>query len=81
MIVRVKLFAVAKERAGRDELSIDLPNGATVADLRQAVATASPALAAILPHALWAVDTTYANDKTALNEQSEIALIPPVSGG
>ena len=81
MNLRVKLFAVAKERAGADELAIDLPTGATIADLRQALATTCPALATILPHALWAVDTSYANDKTILTEQSEIALIPPVSGG
>ena len=81
MTLRVKLFAVAKERAGREELTIDLPSGATVADLRRALATTCPALATILPHALWAVDTTYANDQTILTEQSEIALIPPVSGG
>jgi molybdopterin converting factor subunit 1 len=81
MTVRVKLFAVAKERAGRDELPIDLPSGATIADLRHAAATTCPALATLLPHALWAVDKSYANDKTTLTEQSEIALIPPVSGG
>src|SRR5438132_1696073 len=52
MNVRVKLFAVAKELAGRDELAIDLPAGATVGDLRDAVMTASPALARIVPHSL-----------------------------
>jgi molybdopterin converting factor subunit 1 len=81
MKVRVKLFAVAKELAGRDELAIDLPPGATVGDLRDAVVAASPALARIVPHALWAVGAAYASDNTPLNEQSEIALIPPVSGG
>jgi len=34
-----------------------------------------------VPHALWAVGAQYANDDTALNENSEVALIPPVSGG
>jgi molybdopterin converting factor subunit 1 len=81
MKVRVKLFAVAKELAGRDELAIDLPSGATVRDLRNAIVAASPALARIVPHALWAVGAAYASDDTPLNEQSEIALIPPVSGG
>jgi molybdopterin converting factor subunit 1 len=81
MKVRVKLFAVAKELAGRDELAIDLPPGATVGDLREAVVAASPTLARIVPHALWAVGAEYANDDTALNEKSEVALIPPVSGG
>jgi molybdopterin converting factor subunit 1 len=81
MNVRVKLFAVAKDRAGRDELAVDLPTGATVADLRKVAAVVCPALASILPHALWAVDTAYANDATPITDKSEIALIPPVSGG
>jgi molybdopterin converting factor subunit 1 len=81
MNVRVKLFAVAKELAGCDELTIDLPQGATVGDLRAAVMSTSPMLARIVPHALWAVGVKYANDDTPLNEQSEVALIPPVSGG
>ena len=39
------------------------------------------ALGAIVPHAMWAVDTAYAADSTELTNQSEVALIPPVSGG
>jgi molybdopterin converting factor subunit 1 len=81
MLVRVKLFAVAKERAGQETLTVELPAGATIANLRDAIKTQHPALAQILPHALWAVDTAYANDQTPITENSEIALIPPVSGG
>ncbi|MCI0332763.1 MAG: molybdopterin converting factor subunit 1 [Planctomycetes bacterium] len=81
MTVRVKLFAVAKERAACDELTVELPTHATIADLRRSVTIAYPALAPILSHAMWAVDTAYANDNTKLTEQSEVALIPPVSGG
>jgi molybdopterin converting factor subunit 1 len=81
MTVRVKLFAAAKDRAGRDELKIELPPGATIANLRDAIAKAHPALAPIITHAMWAIDTTYANEATTITEQHEIALIPPVSGG
>ena len=81
MRVRVKLFAVAKELARRDELAIDMPAGATVADLRQTIAAQYPALNDVLSHALWAVDAAYADERTILNERSNIALIPPVSGG
>jgi molybdopterin converting factor subunit 1 len=81
MIVRVKLFAIAKERAGQDELDIELPIGSTLADLRKAIENSSPELAGILPHAMWAVNAQYANEKTILSAQSEIAIIPPVSGG
>jgi molybdopterin converting factor small subunit len=52
-----------------------------VSDLRVALAIAAPALARIMPHALWAVGAEYATDTTTLNEHSEVALIPPVSGG
>ena len=81
MIVRVKLFAAAKELAERDVLSIELPPGATIAELRQAAIAQVPALAKIIPHSLWALDASYATEKTPINENSEIALIPPVSGG
>jgi molybdopterin converting factor subunit 1 len=81
MKVRVKLFAVAKELAGCDALTVNLPTGATVRDLRDAMIVLNPALERIVPHAMWAVGTEYATDDTPLNEQTEIALIPPVSGG
>jgi molybdopterin converting factor small subunit len=81
MRVHVKLFAVAKELAGRGELPVELPTGATIADLRRRVAVDFPALDKVLPYALWAVDAQYADETATLNEQSNIALIPPVSGG
>jgi molybdopterin converting factor small subunit len=81
MNVRVKLFAVAKDLAGCDELTVELQPGATIGDLGGAIVIAAPALARIVPHALWAVGAEYANDNVRLNEESEVALIPPVSGG
>jgi molybdopterin converting factor subunit 1 len=81
MKVRVKLFAVAKERAGRDDVTVDVPDGATVAVVRSAIAVECPALTAVLPHSVFAVDAEYAHDNAPVNERSEVALIPPVSGG
>jgi molybdopterin converting factor subunit 1 len=81
MKVRVRLFAVARELAGRSEVEIAVAEGATVADVRQVLAAAVPALAEVLAHTLLAVDAQYANEATVVTEQSELALIPPVSGG
>ena len=81
MKVRVRLFAAAKDLAGHDVLSLEVAERATVADVRTALLASAPALANIVPHALWAVDTQYALESTPITEQSEIALIPPVSGG
>lgn len=81
MKVRVKLFAAAKELAGRDDVEIDVPTGATIADARHAVVATVPALEQIVSHSLWAVGTEYVHNNTQLTESSEVALIPPVSGG
>jgi molybdopterin converting factor small subunit len=81
MKVRVQLFAVAREIAGNKEISVEVREGATVADVRDAVIAAAPDLGPIVPHARWAVDTQFAADGKVVAATSEIALIPPVSGG
>lgn len=81
MTVRVKLFAVAKELAGCEELAVELADGATISDVRRAVEEAVPALRSVLSLALWSVDANYAEENAAVSESSEVALIPPVSGG
>ncbi len=81
MTVRVRLFAVARELAGRDELTVELAGGHTVADVRRALAETAPALERVLGHSLVSVNAQYATDATPVDVHSDIALIPPVSGG
>jgi MoaE-MoaD fusion protein len=78
MVVRIRLFAQLRERAGAGELSLDLPDGACV---RDALADASVAsLAQGLPLVM-AVNRQYASEDAPLAAGDELALIPPVSGG
>jgi molybdopterin converting factor subunit 1 len=77
----VRLFAIARERAGRGEVAIRLPAKATVADLRAALAEQVPGLAAIAPRVMIAVDSEYADDDYELTPGASLAVIPPVSGG
>jgi molybdopterin converting factor small subunit len=77
----VRLFARARELAGRDGLSVELPSGARVADLRLALAEVCPSLRPLLGRSAVAVNGEYARDELALPESAEIALLPPVSGG
>jgi molybdopterin converting factor subunit 1 len=81
MTVRVRLFARAKDLAGAGEAALDLPAGATVADLRRALAQRYPALAALLAKCAVAVNDEFAGDELTLPAQAEVALLPPVSGG
>jgi MoaE-MoaD fusion protein len=76
MIVRVKLFAMLRERAGRDELELELPEGACVADALAAVDDLAGGLSLVL-----AVNREYAAPDAPLAPGDELALIPPVSGG
>jgi molybdenum cofactor cytidylyltransferase len=79
--VRVRLFAMAKDLAGRAEIDVELPEGRTVADLRVALASALPALGPLWPKVLIAIDEEYADDNTLISAGTRIAVIPPVSGG
>jgi molybdopterin converting factor subunit 1 len=81
MMLKVKLFAVARQRVGLDEIEVELPGDSTVGHLRSALAEQFPPLADLLRHTRIAVNSDYANDASALAPSSEIALIPPVSGG
>jgi molybdopterin converting factor subunit 1 len=82
MVVRVRLFAMLRERAGRDSLDLDLAEGSTTADAI-AVIRDRTGLREIfdgLPVAV-AVNREYVRKDVALADGDEVALIPPVSGG
>lgn len=81
MQVNILFFATLKDRAGLPRTALNLPVGATVAGLREALAAAFPGLAAALPSALVSVNHEYAFNEDALNDGDEVALFPPVSGG
>jgi MoaE-MoaD fusion protein len=65
-----------RERAGRRELTLELPDGASVRDALDELGD----LAAGLPLVM-AVNREYAPEDQVLDPGDELALIPPVSGG
>ena len=81
MKVRVRLFAMAKQVAGRDSVELDLPEGATIAQLREQLGARVPQLSGIVAQMMFAVDVQYANDQTRIPPGADVACIPPVSGG
>jgi len=81
MKLTVKLFAAARDLVGHQEVEVDLPAGANIGDLRRQMGEQFPALASLLTHAMFAVDAKYVADDVPAPENSEIACIPPVSGG
>ena len=82
MEVELRLFAVFRERAGRERLALELDEPATVADALAAAAR-EPALTEILAAmpVRVAVNREYVDEDAPVNAGDELALIPPVSGG
>jgi molybdopterin synthase sulfur carrier subunit len=81
MTIEVQLFARARELAGGSPLRVELPERATVGDLRSALVTAAPKLERIAPSLFIALNGDYAHDETPIPAEVEVACFPPVSGG
>jgi molybdopterin synthase catalytic subunit len=75
------LFATLKDRAGASQVVVELPDGASTADLVAALGAQHPALAPALASAVVAVNREFAFEDVTLRPADEIALFPPVSGG
>lgn len=82
MTIRVRLFAVLRQRAGRESVEVELEEGSTVADAL-AVLEHEPGLTDVLGRVpvRMAVNRDYAEPETVLAPDDELALVPPVSGG
>jgi MoaE-MoaD fusion protein len=81
MRVTLLYFAAARERAGVARESVELREGATAADARETACAAHPGLRAIAERLRLAVDQEFSSGDRALRDGSEVAFIPPVSGG
>jgi sulfur-carrier protein len=81
MRVRVRYFAAVREDLGLDEEQVDVPAGTSVAGLHDALEKRHPALRRHRAGLRFAVAARFAPADTALCEDADVALIPPVSGG
>ncbi len=79
--ISIQLFAVARDLADCEVVTLAVPENATVAILREKLFAQIPALAPLRESLRIAVDQEYATDMTRITASQEIAIIPPVSGG
>ncbi|RIV22977.1 molybdopterin converting factor subunit 1 [Alicyclobacillaceae bacterium I2511] len=81
MQITIKLFAGLAEKIGERQVTVNIPTGATVKELRHYVRLQFPSFPSLFDGVLVAVNQVYALEDTVLQEGSEVALIPPVGGG
>ena len=81
MRVEVLAFAALREALGAERISLDLPEGATGAELRERVAELYPRWRDLVLACRLARGTEFVEDRAPLAEGAEVLFIPPVSGG
>lgn len=78
--VSVLLFGITRDLTGQSAITLPLGEATRVGELLTQVHEKFPVLAGIRS-VLIAVNGEYAETDRILNQNDEIALIPPVSGG
>jgi molybdopterin synthase sulfur carrier subunit len=79
--VNVRFYASLRETIGQREITLTLPDGATVEHVRARVGETYPLVKPFLPNVVCAVGEEYVPVTHTLREGDLVALIPPVSGG
>jgi molybdopterin converting factor subunit 1 len=80
MQLNLLFFALYRDLAGTGERRIEVPPGATIAELVRIV-RALPGLERLPADPVIAVNQEYAAPDTVLHEDDEVAFLPPVAGG
>ena len=81
MRVRVRLFARLRDIVGAGELERDVPAEATVRLLWESLTREFSELSQYAASISSAVNAEYARMETLLQDDDEVAFLPPVSGG
>ncbi len=81
MKVRVKFFAILRERAGTSEVAKEIAEGSTVAELWRQLQKDYPRLDVPGIRLLYAVNQDYVGVDHQLKDKDEVVFVPPVSGG
>ena len=81
MKIRVKFFAILRERAGCGAVTKEMADGSTVADLWRELQKDYAKLDVPGIRMLYAVNQNYVGVDQQLKDQDEVVFLPPVSGG
>jgi molybdopterin synthase sulfur carrier subunit len=79
--IKVKLFAILREKVGESEITITVPTGITVNYLNSEILQKYPQLKSFNNKFVTSVNWKVTTGDTIISSKDEIALLPPVSGG
>ncbi len=79
--LRILLFAGLREAAGSESVCVEISEGCTAGELLVLLEQQIPRLRGRVAGARVAIDQAFADPQEPIHATSEVALIPPVSGG
>lgn len=79
--ITVKLFAAYQEAYGQPELVLQVPTGTTVAQVCEQLIAEHPELEQWRNVTRFGVNLQFVEADTVVQNNDEVVLIPPVSGG
>lgn len=82
-VVKVRFFAHLKEKIGQEEMTLNLPDSASLKQLLIALESATPSAKQITQNNTLrvAVNQEIVEENTVIRDGDEIAFLPPFSGG
>lgn len=81
MRIKLRYFASLRERLGKTEETREIPDGASVGRVWELLTEERPGLAELGRSIAFAVAQEYVDKDHRLQDNDELAFIPPVSGG
>jgi sulfur-carrier protein len=81
MKVRAQFFAQLRDVSGVSDMTLELPEGATVADLLAELYGRTPELRRWEKNILLGSGVEFVDRNHVLQSEEEIAIMPPVQGG
>jgi molybdopterin converting factor subunit 1 len=81
MKISILYFATLRDRVGRRQEELEIPDGMRSGEFKTWIGDRYPAIQKSMPTTIMAVNREYVTDEHALEQGDEVALFPPVSGG
>jgi molybdopterin converting factor small subunit len=79
--ITVNLFYHLKDKAGTNKVVTDLPENATIRDLKQVLIVKFPTLESHLDNILILIDQKIALDEDIIPEDCQVSFLTPIGGG
>lgn len=82
-MIKVRFFAMLKNKTGKEEVNLSVPENITLETLKTILKNEFPAIAEFIERKsiMISVNQEFADKNTVIKDGDEVALLPPFSGG